>query len=177
MSSEPLDLQTALKQPLFVPESTSAMQVLEMFKAARTHLALVIDEHGAVEGLVTTNDILEAIVGDNAPVQTRTERDAVQREDGSWLLDGALPVDEFKAIFSVDRLPSEDRAVYHTLAGFILFQLGRVPREGDHLEWQGVRLEVVDMDDRRIDKVLAMSAKVGPDKLRVVDGKGRHGGN
>jgi len=162
VSSEPLDLQTALKQPLFVPESTSAMQVLEMFKAARTHLAIVVDEHGAVEGLVTTNDILEAIVGDIAPMQTRTEREAVRREDGSWLLDGALPVDEFKEIFSVDRLPGEDRGVYYTLAGFILFQLGRVPREGDYLEWQGLRLEVVDMDDKRIDKVLAMTSNIRP---------------
>jgi putative hemolysin len=159
VSGAPLDLQAALKQPLFVPESTPAIRALEMFKAARTHLALVIDEYGAVEGLVTTNDILEAIVGDIAPVQSDAGTDAVQREDGSWLLEGALPVDEFREIFSVERLPGEERGVYHTLAGFILFHLGRVPSEADHFEWHGLRFEIVDMDGKRIDKVLVMATK------------------
>jgi len=156
---DPLDLQAALKQPLFVPEATSAMRVLQMFKAARTHLALIIDEYGAVEGLVTTNDILEAIVGDIGPQQTSREEEAVQREDGSWLLDGALAVDEFKKIFSVEKLPGEERGSYHTLAGFILFQLGLVPREADHFEWHGLRFEILDMDGKRIDKVLVMAEK------------------
>jgi putative hemolysin len=159
VSGASLDLQAALKQPLYVPESTPALRVLEMFKAARTHLALVIDEYGAVEGLVTTNDILEAIVGDIAPVQSEAGKDAVQREDGSWLLDGALPVDEFREIFSVERLPGEERGAYHTLAGFILFHLGRIPSEADHFEWHGLRFEIVDMDGRRIDKVLVMATK------------------
>jgi putative hemolysin len=159
VSGASLDLEATLKQPLFVPESTPAMQALEMFKAARTHLALVIDEYGAVEGLVTTNDILEAIVGDIAPAQPEGYEDAVQREDGSWLLDGALPVDEFREIFSVEKLPGEDRGVYHTLAGFVLFQMGRVPRVADYFEWHGLRIEIVDMDGKRIDKVLVMATK------------------
>lgn len=159
VSGAPLDLQAALKQPLFIPESTPAIRALEMFKAARTHLALVIDEYGAVEGLVTTNDILEAIVGDIAPVQSEAGKDAVQREDGSWLLEGAMPVDEFREIFSVGRLPGGERGVYHTLAGFILFHLGRVPSEADHFEWHGLRFEIVDMDGKRIDKVLVMATK------------------
>ena len=159
VSGEPLDLKSALKRPLFVPESTLAIRALEMFKAARTHLALVIDEHGAVEGLVTTNDILEAIVGDIAPVQSEATREAVQREDGSWLLGGALPVDEFREIFSVGRLPGEERGVYRTLAGFIFFHLGRVPSEADHFECHGLRFEIVDMDGKRIDKVLVRPTK------------------
>ncbi|HET9478558.1 MAG TPA: hemolysin family protein [Pyrinomonadaceae bacterium] len=159
VSGAPLDLQAALKQPLFIPESTRAIRALEMFKAARTHLALVIDEYGAVEGLVTTNDILEAIVGDIAPAQSDAGRDAVQREDGSWLLEGALPFDEFREIFSVERLPGEERGLFHTLAGFILFHLGRVPSEADHFEWHGLRFEIVDVDGKRIDKVLVMAAK------------------
>lgn len=159
VSGAPLDLQAALKQPLFVPESTPAIRALEMFKAARTHVALVIDEYGAVEGLVTTNDILEAIVGDIAPVQSEADKDAVQREDGSWLLEGALPVDEFREIFSVERLPGEERGAYHTLAGFILFHLGRLPSEADHFDWHGLRFEIVDMDGKRIDKVLVMATK------------------
>lgn len=157
VSGAPLDIQVALKQPLFVPESTPVLRALEMFKAARTHLALVIDEYGAVEGLVTTNDVLEAIVGDIAPAQPgEGGEDAVQREDGSWLLDGALPVHEFKEIFPVERLPGEQRGAYHTLAGFILFHLGRLRSEADHFEWRGLRFEIVDMDGRRIDKVLVM---------------------
>lgn len=159
VSGASLDLQADLKQPLFVPESTPAIRALEMFKAARTHLALVIDEYGAVEGLVTTNDILEAIVGDIAPVESEAGKDAVQREDGSWLMEGAMPVDEFREIFSVGRLPGEERGVYHTLAGFILFHLGRVPSEADHFEWQGLRFEIIDMDGKRIDKVLVMAKK------------------
>jgi len=154
-----IDLRAALKQPLFVPESTSAMQVLEMFKAASTHLALVIDEYGAIEGLVTTNDILEAIVGDIAPQGTQGDEEAVRREDGSWLLDGGLSVDEFKEIFRVGKLPCEDRGAYHTLAGFILFQMGHVPHVADHFEWRGLRFEVMDMDGKRIDKVLVMATE------------------
>lgn len=154
-SGQSLNLTVGLKQPLFIPESTSAMKALEQFKAARTHLALVVDEHGAVEGLVTTNDILEAIVGDISPPQTRIGRKAVQRADGSWLIDGALSIDDFRQIFAIAAQNVEERYAYHTVAGFILFLLGRVPQEGDHVEWQGLRLEVVDMDGKRIDKVLA----------------------
>lgn len=155
LAGEPLDLQSILKQPLFIPESTTAMKALKMFKTARTHLALIVDEYGAVEGLVTTNDVLEAIVGDIGPVQRRIERGAVRRQDGSWLLDGALPVDEVKEILSLERLPGEERDSYCTLAGFVLYCFGHIPHEGEHFEWQGVRFEVVDMDGKRIDKVLA----------------------
>ena len=112
------------------------------------------DEYGAVEGLVTTNDILEAIVGDIAPAGADDGEEAVRREDGSWLLDGSLPVEEFRDIFPVGKFPGEERGGYHTLAGFVMSHLGRVPRVADHFEWQGLRFEVVDMDGQRIDKVL-----------------------
>jgi putative hemolysin len=154
VSGEPLDLRAAMQRPLFVPDTRTALQVLEAFKGGRTHVALVIDEHGAVEGLVTTNDILEAIVGDIAPAGAQGSEEAVRREDGSWLLDGSLPVEEFRDIFPVGKLPGEERGGYHTLAGFVMSHMGRVPRVADHFEWQGLRFEVVDMDGQRIDKVL-----------------------
>jgi putative hemolysin len=157
-SGEPLDLRGAMRRPLFVPDSRSALQVLEAFKGARTHLALLVDEYGAVEGLVTTNDILEAIVGDIAPAGAQGDEEAVRREDGSWLLDGSLPLEEFKEIFPVGRLPGEERGGYHTLAGFVMSYLGRIPRTADRFEWQGMRVEVVDMDGKRVDKVLVTPA-------------------
>jgi putative hemolysin len=157
VSGAPLDLPAAMKRPLFVPDTRTALQVLEAFKGGRSHVAVVIDEYGAVEGLVTTNDILEAIVGDIAPAGARGEEAAVRREDGSWLLDGALPVEEFGDIFPTVRLPGDERGSYHTLGGFVMTHLGRVPRAADHFEWQGLRFEVVDMDGKRVDKVL-----VGP---------------
>jgi putative hemolysin len=157
-SGEPLDLRAVMRRPLFVPDSRSALQVLEAFKGGRTHLALLVDEYGAVEGLVTTNDVLEAIVGDIAPSGAQGDDGAVRRDDGSWLLDGSLPVEEFKEIFPVGKLPGEERSSYHTLAGFVMSYLGRIPGVADHFEWQGLRFEVVDMDGKRIDKVLVAPA-------------------
>lgn len=158
LGSEELNLNSVLKSPLFVPESRSALQVLEVFKRSGTHMALIVNEYGSIEGLVTTNDILEAIVGDIHPANPQFESYATQREDGSWLFDGALPIDEFKEIFKSAKLPGEERADYQTLAGFILFYLGRVPRTTDHFEWNGLRFEIMDMDGNRIDKVLVMRA-------------------
>jgi putative hemolysin len=153
---QPIDLMALLQQPLYVPESMPALRVLELFKQSGTHLALVVDEYGGVQGLVTPSDILEAIVGDIPSVAELGEPQAVQREDGSWLLDGMLSVDEFKEIFDLSALPGEDQGVYQTLAGFVIMQLGRIPAVADHFEWQGLRFEVVDMDGNRIDKVLVM---------------------
>ena len=158
LGNEELNLNSVLKEPLFVPESRSALQVLEVFKSSATHMALIVNEYGSIEGLVTTNDILEAIVGDILPANPQFESYATQREDGSWLLDGALPIDEFKEIFKSAKLPGEERADYQTLAGFILFYLGRVPRATDQFEWNGLRFEIMDMDGNRIDKVLVMRA-------------------
>ncbi len=148
------DWKTLIRQPLVVPESSTALDVLESFKTSDTHMAIIIDEYGAVEGLVTTNDILEAIVGDILTASAQSEIYAVQREDGSWLLDGILPLDEFKEIFQIQELPGENQGVYQTLAGFILTHMGRIPSVADRFEWRGLRFEIVDMDGKRIDKVL-----------------------
>jgi putative hemolysin len=156
LSDQSLHLTAALQQPLFVPESMRAMRVLELFKQSRTHVALVVDEYGSVQGLVTPNDILEAIVGDLPEAGELIEPLAVQREDGSWLLDGMLPIDELKEILQLGPMPGEDQGVYQTLAGFVMMQLGRIPVVADYFEWGGLRFEVMDMDGNRIDKVLAM---------------------
>lgn len=154
LAGEPLDLRATLRPPLYVPETRTALQLLEMFKQSATHIAMVIDEHGALEGLVTMNDVLEAIVGEMPSHLGGGESFAVQREDGSWLLDGRAPISDFKELFSIDRLPREEEGGYHTLAGFIMTQLGRLPSVSDNFVWNNLRIEVVDMDRRRIDKVL-----------------------
>jgi putative hemolysin len=154
LAGEPLDLRATLRPPLYVPETRTALQLLEMFKQSATHIAMVVDEHGALEGLVTMNDVLEAIVGEMPSHLGGGESFAVQREDGSWLLDGRAPISDFKELFSIDRLPREEEGGYHTLAGFIMTQLGRLPSVSDNFVWNNLRIEVVDMDRRRIDKVL-----------------------
>lgn len=156
LADKPVDLRASLRQPLFVPENTRALNLLESFKRFGTHIALVINEYGGVEGLATVNDILEAIVGDIPSVYKPSESQAVQRGDGSWLLDGMLPVEEFKECLNINELPGEKKRSYQTVGGFIMTYLGRIPSAGDHFEWQGVRFEVVDMDRHRIDKVLVV---------------------
>jgi putative hemolysin len=154
LAGEPLDLRAAMRPALYVPETRTALQLLELFKQSATHIAMVVDEHGAFEGLVTMNDVLEAIVGEMPAQPGRVESFAVRREDGSWLLDGRMPISDFKELFSIERLPREEEGSYHTLAGFIMTRLGRLPSASDHFVWKGLRIEVVDMDRRRVDKVL-----------------------
>jgi putative hemolysin len=154
LGEQTVDLTATLQQPLYVPESMRALKVLELFKQSGTHIALVIDEYGGIQGLVTPSDILEAIVGDLPEAGEQLEPLAVQREDGSWLLDGMLPVDEFKDLFDLVELPGEDQGIYQTLAGFVIMQLGRIPAVSDYFEWEGLKIEVVDMDGNRVDKVL-----------------------
>jgi putative hemolysin len=156
LAGQSVDVTTTLQQPLYVPESMAALKVLELFKQSRTHIALAVDEYGGIQGLVTPNDILEAIVGDLPAAGEVAEPLALQREDGSWLLDGMLPVDEFKALFHLGFLPGQDQGVYNTLAGFVIMQLGRIPTAADSFEWGGLRIEVVDMDGNRVDKVLVV---------------------
>jgi putative hemolysin len=150
-----IDLKALLQTPLFVPESAPASTVLELFKASGMHLALVIDEYGGIEGLITTNDLLEEIVGDIE----MTEPQAVQREDGSWLLDGLLAIDDLKEILDIKGLPGEDKNQYQTLGGFVMMILGRIPAASDHFEWGGLHFEVVDVDGKRVDKVLVVPAE------------------
>lgn len=148
------DLRASLRQPLLIPEATEALAVLERFRESGTHIGVVVDERGAVLGLVTLKDILEAIVGDLPAVGEPAEQGAVQREDGSWLADGMLPVADLKDLFELRKLPLEDEGTFTTLGGFVMTYLGRVPAASDHFECDGVRFEVLDMDGNRVDKVL-----------------------
>lgn len=156
LCDQPLDLTTSLRQPLFVPESTRGLKILELFKQTGIHMALVVDEYGVIQGLVTLNDIMVEIVGDVPSVEELEEPLAVQREDGSWLLDGMLSVDEFFELFDIEELQAEYRGNYQTLGGFVITHLGRIPIAADHFQWHGMRFEVMDMDGNRVDKVLVV---------------------
>ncbi|MEH1869407.1 MAG: hemolysin family protein [Nostoc sp.] len=161
---EALDLTVGLRQPVFVPESTRGLKVLELFKQTITHMALVVDEYGVIQGLVTLNDIMSEIVGDVPSTDGQDQPQAVQREDGSWLLDGMLPVEEFLELFGMEEWESEERGSYQTLGGFVITHLGRIPAAADHFEWQSMRIEVMDMDGNRVDKVLVVpKATKSPD--------------
>ncbi|MBN3882362.1 MAG: hemolysin family protein [Nostoc sp.] len=153
---EALDLTVGLRQPVFVPESTRGLKVLELFKQTITHMALVVDEYGVIQGLVTLNDIMSEIVGDVPSTDGQDQPQAVQREDGSWLLDGMLPVEEFLELFGMEEWESEERGSYQTLGGFVITHLGRIPAAADYFEWQSMRIEVMDMDGNRVDKVLVV---------------------
>ncbi|HNN12148.1 MAG TPA: hemolysin family protein [Anaerolineales bacterium] len=148
LSGKSINLKELAKPAYFIPETMLASRALEVLKKNNTELLLVVDEFGGVQGLLTINDILEEIVGQ----MEGDEPQATQRQDGSWLLDGMLEVDEFKDIFEIDDLPHEDE--YETLSGFVMTSLGRIPQTADHFEWNNLRFEVIDMDGRRVDKVL-----------------------
>lgn len=156
IQGKPFDLAGALQPPVFVPATLPAIKLLERLRQERTHIVLVIDEHGGIEGLVTLNDILGAIVGDLPAVDESDEPYAVQREDGSWFLDGMLPIDDFKALFDIDKLPDEESGNFETLSGFVMMQMGRVPTVGEYFDAVNLRFEVADMDGYRIDKVLVL---------------------
>jgi putative hemolysin len=140
-------------QPIFVPETLTGMELLEQFRSSDAELVFVVDEYGEVQGVITVRDVLEAITGEfSAPADDSAW--AVQRDNGSWLLDGLIPVPELKDRLDLKDLPEEDRGRYNTLAGMIMLLLGRLPGTADHVEWEGWRFEVVDMDGKRVDKVL-----------------------
>jgi putative hemolysin len=152
LAGRPLDLRAALRPVLVLPDSTPVLRALEALRQARVSMALVVDEYGEVEGVVTVDDVLEAVVGDMPERRLGEEPAIVRRSDGSMIVDGMLAIDEVKLALGFDRLPDDDS--YHTLAGFILAQMGRVPAEGQAVVYGGWRFEVIDMDGRRIDKVL-----------------------
>jgi putative hemolysin len=153
-----LNLTENLNQPLIVPESKPALEILDLFKNRAIHMAVVVDEFGSIQGVITLGDILEALVGYIVPIDQPVEREAVQREDGSWLFDGTVPIDELKQYLDLRTLPEENSGYYQTLAGFVMTQLGRIPAPGDHFVWANLCFEVVDMDGRRIDKILVTPA-------------------
>ncbi len=148
LKEQSLNLNPCIREPLFIPQTTSAAHALTLFKQSGKHMALVISEYGGVEGLITLNDLMDEIIG------VTDQPGAAQREDGSWLLDGLLPIDEVKSIFDVKALPQEEEGHFQTLGGFMMAHLGRVPAPADSFETTGLRFEVVDMDGRRVDKVL-----------------------
>jgi len=154
LRGEEIDLPKLLRAPLLVPESMPALKVLDLFKTSGLHLALVIDEYGGLLGMVTRFDILKSIVGELPQDASDLQPQAFQRDDGSWLMDGLTPVDEFKDLLDLDELPDEDRVGFQTLGGFVMNQLGEVPSAGMLFTWNGYKFEVVDMDGRRVDKVL-----------------------
>jgi len=147
------DLAGLLQAPVFVPETLSGMELLEHFRSTRADLVFVVDEYGAVQGVISERDLLEAITGEFG---TSADEDswAVRRDDGSWLMDGLIPVPELKDRLELKDLPEEDRGRYNTLAGMVMLLLGRLPRTADKVEWQGWCFEVVDLDGKRVDKVL-----------------------
>ena len=151
-----IDLRSLTKEALFVPDSMPAVQLLESFRGSHKHVALVMDEYGAVEGLVTVTDLLTAIVGELPADASEAVGAFVSRADGSWLVEGSAPMEEVATHFGMDALPEDEAGAYHTIGGFVMARLGRVPRTADHFEWGGLKFEVMDMDGRRIDKVLVM---------------------
>jgi putative hemolysin len=154
-----INVEAVLRPALFVPEAVPALTVLEQFREAQSRIALVLDEYGGLQGLVTTADILVAIVGEIQDLGDLSEPEVFQREDGSWLLDGRLALEEFEELFTLPDIPSEGT---DTLGGLVMTLLGRIPSIGDRVEWGGLSLEVVDMDGRRVDKVLVVPTTAPP---------------
>jgi putative hemolysin len=152
------NLRNLLTPPVVVPETMMAIQLLEQFKRTGKHIALVADEFGSIQGLVTINDFFEAIVGALPESGQRAAPEAKRREDGSWLIDATLPTDELKTLLGLDELPHEEQTDFQTLGGFVMTHFGRIPAAADYFEHGGWRFEVVDMDRHRIDKVLVSRA-------------------
>jgi len=154
-SLEAVNIEHAVQEVLFVPETVSAMVLLELFKKNRAELALIVDEYGDIQGMVTLSDVMSALVGDVTVIGEENDPDAVQRQDGSWLLDGGVDLDRFRDLMNTDvRFPSEETGAYHTLAGFVLYQFGYIPKTSEFFDWGPYRIEVVDMDGNRIDRIL-----------------------
>lgn len=151
----PLDLESRLEKPLYVPETLTVTEVLRACERDRQTMALIVNEYGELEGLTTLNDVMHAFVGDIGTVLVDGDTEIVMRADGSWLIDGGIGIDRLKQALQIEEaLPREDTGVYHTLAGFVIMQLQRVPQTGDRFDWGGLRFEVVDMDRNRVDKLL-----------------------
>jgi len=154
LTGEAINWQTIAQTPMYIADGTKALKVLELFKESGSHIALVTDEYGGVQGLITINDLMQAIVGELPSSENSDEPMVIQREDGSWLLDGLLSTDELKTLFDRETLPEENKSNYHTLGGLIITCIGKIPQAGDHFQWNDLRFEVMDMDGTRVDKVL-----------------------
>jgi putative hemolysin len=155
MAGEPLSVETALRMPLYVPETITTTQMLESFRKERLHFGLIVDEYGDLQGLATLTDVLTSIVGDLPIEGEAMHPDAVQREDGSWLIDGTMTFERFGQVMHVE-LEDEAGDDFNTMGGFAMHHLGRIPSPADAFEVAGFRFEVVDMDGNRVDKLLVM---------------------
>lgn len=164
LNDQPLDLAALVRPPLFLPETTPALEVLAAFKSTGATMCLVIDEYGGLHGLVTLTDLLESVVGDLGYPGAGAEPQATRRADGSWLVDGLVTVTELREMLDLEELPGEDENIFQTLGGFVMHQLGRVPTVTDAFESGGWRYEVMDMDGQRVDKVLMQQAASRPDE-------------
>ena len=164
MRGDAVDLAEELQPPVYVPESLTGMELLDQFRASGTFVVFVIDEYGEIQGMVTLHDVIESVTGEFLPQNTE-EAWAVQREDGSWLLDGLIPIVELKDRLDIRSVPEEDKGRYHTLSGMVMWLLGRMPGTGDVVTWERWRFEVIDLDGKRIDKVLAtLLSEPAPDE-------------
>jgi len=161
LARQPLDLRAATRPPLYLPNTVTVLRVLEVFKTSGEPMALIVDEYGDLEGLVTPSDILETLVGD-IPGSPDADQRIVRRDDGSWLIDGLVGLDELKQVLGISRLPGEDPD-FHTLGGYLMARLNRVPLEADRITTGDWRFEVVKMDGRRVDRVLVTPVK-GPNR-------------
>lgn len=171
LKGEEINITESLRQPLFIPESTRGLKVLEQFKNFGTHIAMVVDEYGVIQGLVTMHDIFEEIAGDITDFnQEPEEPQIIQREDGSWLLDGMLSIEELLDQFDIPEsaISPTERGNYHTLGGFVSMQLGKIPVSGEYFQWRKLRFEIVDMDGKRVDKVL-VNVSEGVEDLHEFD--------
>lgn len=158
------DFTAQLHHCVYVPETLTGMELLEQFRASGMQMAFVIDEYGELEGIVTLQDVLEAVTGEFTP-NNADDAWAVQRHDGSWLLDGAIPIPEMKDRLTLKSVPEEDKGRFHTVSGMIMLLLGRVPATSDRVQWDGWMFEVVDMDGKRIDKVLATPVETSEENV------------
>jgi putative hemolysin len=157
LAGQPFDLRARVRTPLFLPNTVTVLRALEVFKTSGEAMALIVDEYGDLEGLVTLHDILQALVGE-LPGGADTDPRVVHREDGSWLFDGMVALDEVKQALRVGQLPGEDPD-FHTLGGYMMARLNRVPAVADQVTAGAFRFEVVEMDGRRVDRVLVVSAE------------------
>src|SRR5437870_6609917 len=158
LTGQPFDLRAATRPPLYLPNTVTVLRVLEVFKTSGEPMALIVDEYGDLEGLVTPSDILEALVGDIPGSGSEADQRVVRRDDGTWLIDGMVGLDELKQVLGISRLPGEDTD-FHTLGGYLMARLNRVPMGAHRITAGGYRFEVVKMDGRRVDRVLVSPVK------------------
>lgn len=171
LRDEPFDVRGAMEEPHFVPEIAPVLDVLEQMRQSGTRDSLVVDEYGGIAGLITLDDVLSDVVGELDDETNTGIKGSTRRDDGSWILDGNFPAHETRELLDIDELPGEEDGHFETVGGFVMDQLGHIPREGEHVEVEGYRIEVVDMDGNRIDKLLVQRSSASESD---VDGASNH---